>query len=497
MPERTTVPIAPLPQFEADLAEHEAAEQDRLAYERLNAPKTIVIRHGIMKLVAELPYNGEAKPGCGSKIVATTTRGTELGEMLTSTCPNSGCAKSVSRKEMLEYIENSGGRNYPFSQSGRILRIATKEDIDAQAAIEADRSRIRSEVSRLAREHGHDFKVVEAEAILGGERLTVYVASEHRVEARAFTEAVEKHTQTRVTVRAIGARDEARITADYERCGQHCCCKNFLKVLKPVSMRSAKQQKATLEPLKISGRCGRLMCCLRYEDSTYQDLKKNLPNRKKHVGTPEGNGIVIDSQILTQLVLVELDGPARTRVAIPVENLTEPSDEAPATAEPTRTDRPRRDSQRDARREPKREPRRDDRRPSTPASSPDSGQAAGPAAPPTDQEGATEGEPRKKRRRRRKRSERGEAGPTGQSQTDQSSTDQTPSADGTPSNESTAGAPSSGPSAEGDGDAGGPTRKKRRRRRRRRGSGEGGGGESGGAGGTNPPTGSGPDTPSG
>jgi cell fate regulator YaaT (PSP1 superfamily) len=81
-------------------------------------------------------------------------------------------------------------------------------------------------------------------------------------------------------MRHVGARDEARLTADYERCGQYCCCKNFLKVLKPISMKSAKVQKATLDPLKISGRCGRLMCCLRYEDETYEELKAKLPKLK-------------------------------------------------------------------------------------------------------------------------------------------------------------------------------------------------------------------------
>ena len=373
------MPITPLPQFEADLAEHLAEQEDREAYERLNAPKTIVIKHGVMGLVAELPYNGTAKPGCGSKMVARTTRGTELGEMLTSTCPNSGCSKSVSRKEMLDYIDRSGGRDYPFTDKGQILRIATKEDLDAQAAIESDKSRLRSEVARLAQRMGVPGKVVEVEAILGGERLTVYVASEQRIESRQFNDELEKVYRTRVFVRPVGARDEARLTADYERCGQHCCCKNFLKVLKPISMRSAKQQKATLEPLKISGRCGRLMCCLRYEDSTYQDLKSNLPNRKARVGTPDGDGIVIDSQILTQLVLVRLDGPEGTQVAVPVEELTPPvnaiapppdsyapvrgSQRSSTPGRPQQADRQDRSDRADRPERPSRGPRDEQRRP--------------------------------------------------------------------------------------------------------------------------------------
>jgi hypothetical protein len=128
----------------------------------------------------------------------------------------------------------------------------------------------------------------------------------------------------------IGARDEARLTADYEKCGQHCCCKNFLKVLKPVSMKSAKTQKASLDPLKISGRCGRLMCCLRYEDETYEELKKRLPKNKSRVGTSDGPGTVIDSKILVQLVLVRLDHNGED-VAVPVEELL-PVDACPQPA---------------------------------------------------------------------------------------------------------------------------------------------------------------------
>ncbi|NBQ15340.1 MAG: hypothetical protein EBU31_12240, partial [Proteobacteria bacterium] len=111
---------------------------------------------------------------------------------------------------------------------------------------------------------------------------------------------------------------------------QHCCCKNFLKVLKPVSMKSAKTQKASLDPLKISGRCGRLMCCLRYEDETYEELKKRLPKNKSRVGTSEGPGTVIDSKILVQLVLVRLDHNGED-IAVPVEELL-PVDACPQPA---------------------------------------------------------------------------------------------------------------------------------------------------------------------
>ena len=325
------MPILPLPQFEADLAQLE--EEDRKVYEALKAPKTLVVRFGCMKLVGEFPSDGSIKPGCGSKLVCRTHRGTEVCEMLTSTCPNSGCSKSVSRKEMLGYIENSGGRDYPFFTEGRVLRLATPEDLDRQNAIEQSKHELTMNGRRRVEELGLRMKMVDAEPLLGGERVTFYYSSEERVDFRELIRLLSNDVHTRVELRQVGARDEARLTADYEKCGQYCCCKNFLKVLKPISMKSAKVQKATLDPLKISGRCGRLMCCLRYEDQTYEDLKKNLPRKKSRVGTPEGDGMVIDGQILTQLVLVRLDGLDKDGkfrdVAVPVENLEAPKSLTP------------------------------------------------------------------------------------------------------------------------------------------------------------------------
>jgi cell fate regulator YaaT (PSP1 superfamily) len=311
------MPIIPLPQFEADL------EADRKAYEALKAPTSMVVRFGVMRLIGEYPYDGSAKPGCGSKIVVRTHRGTELAEMLTSTCPNGGCGHAVTRKQMLAYVENSGGRDYPFFTEGKVLRIATVEDLNQQAALDAQKPEMvrkaREIVSRVGLQE--KMKMVEVEPLLGGERLTFYFYGEERVDFRPVVMELAAIYHNRIELRQIGARDEARLAADYEKCGQHCCCRQFLKVLKPVSMKQAKIQKATLDPLKISGRCGRLMCCLRYEENTYDELKKNLPKKKVPVMTPDGPGIVIDTQILTQLVLVRMDATGED-AAYPVESLT-------------------------------------------------------------------------------------------------------------------------------------------------------------------------------
>jgi cell fate regulator YaaT (PSP1 superfamily) len=138
-------------------------------------------------------------------------------------------------------------------------------------------------------------------------------------------------------MRQIGSRDEAKLLGDVESCGQVCCCIKFLQLLKPVNMRMAKMQKATLDPSKISGYCGRLKCCLRYEDENYLELKRKLPKRNTWVQTKRGDGRtiqgrVVDTQILTQLVVVESEGGERTALSV--------EDIKPMQAPPPKRDKP-------------------------------------------------------------------------------------------------------------------------------------------------------------
>ena len=491
------MPIVPLPQFEADVAElererlveslrckgHDSEQLAGLSLDELKIldgkkkPDTLVVRYGRMKMIGEFPYSGDMTPGCGSKLVVRTHRGVEMGEMLTSTCPNAGCGSSVTRKEMLEYIENSGGRQYPFSTDGKVLRIATKEDMDAQAQLEQSAHAIRTEAKALAESLGLEMKIVEAEPILGGERLTFYYLSEDRVDFRELVRELGARHRTRIDMRQVGARDEARLVADYEKCGQYCCCKNFLKVLKPISMKSAKVQKATLDPVKISGRCGRLMCCLRYEDETYADLAKRLPKRKARVGTPDGDGTVIQTQILTQLVLVRFDD-GRDDQAYPVEEIGKPG-ERPASSGPARQPEPRRESGR--------RPARggDAGRTAAKDGGPDRGASERAESGDGDAGGAT----KKKRRRRRRRKRTGEG--AGE-QPGGAASGRTPDpAGGGPAEAAPAGGDHPGGEARDgaprdkageQGGEGGPTKKKRRRRRRRRRGGESGGGPDAGGG---------------
>ena len=303
--------------------------------------------------------------------------------------------------------------------------------------------------------------------------------------------------------------------ADYERCGQHCCCKNFLKVLKPISMKSAKIQKATLDPLKISGRCGRLMCCLRYEDATYEELRKRLPKNKTRVGTPEGPGIVVDSKILVQLVLVQLDSPDGgfgREVAVPVEDLMDPN-ECPKPGEvggsdPLRGMSPRSVKQKLAAERGEKLAKQDRYREKSggPKSPVGEASAAAPAPAPTPAQpsaagdaSAATGESATKKKRRRRRKKKGGGNPADPNapaaaggttpniamggadrddgddtdDTDDTADDITDEAGGDAGSSAADGATGE-PGQPGDGGR----RKRRRRRKKRRG---GGGGESGGA----------------
>ena len=397
------------------LAEQDLEREKELA-ELRRLPESVVVRYGTMGNIAELRYEATERPGCGTRVVARTPRGVELAVVLTTTCPNGGCGHNLSRKQMLAYIDRSGGKQYPFTNDGKVLRIATPEDIHEQAHLDANRSQYSNAAKQYIRELDLPMKLVDTEALLGGDRIVFHFMSEGRIDFRELVRRLAADFHTRIEMRQVGSRDEARLVADYEKCGQHCCCKQFLKVLKPVSMRSAKIQKATLDPSKISGRCGRLMCCLRYEDATYDDLRKRLPPRNTRLLTPDGPAIVFNTQILTQLVMVELESN-HTRAAYPVEELEklkgqpipEPGEIAEQQREARSRDRTARQDQR--RRDTKAPtPLRDEAPPADDADLPaeqaeliDDSQPIDQPAVADTQALDADGKPKRKRRRRRRR----------------------------------------------------------------------------------------------
>jgi cell fate regulator YaaT (PSP1 superfamily) len=278
-----------------------------------------VIRYGVMGYVGEFT----CKPGLtfawGSKVVIQTERGIELGEPVGVPCPGCGCDLTVPQPALHAYIKSSG-TEFCRPRAGRILRVANEQDIREHNHLNAHLTEDVAYCAEAAYRLGIDTKIVTAEHLLGGERIVFYFAAPTRIDFRQLVKELAQRYRTRIEMRQVGARDEARLVGDYEVCGRECCCKNFLKKLRPVNMKMAKLQKSTLDPSKVSGRCGRLRCCLRFEHYGYEELAQRLPRTGSRVGTELGPATVVDRQILTQLVSVRTDD--NRVVVIPLEEIT-------------------------------------------------------------------------------------------------------------------------------------------------------------------------------
>jgi len=266
----------------------------------------MVVRFGLMRRVGLFRHSLDKIPPHGTKVVIRTERGVEMGEFLAMVGEEDQSWPTCLRRERLqEYVRCSAG-GYPLRREGVVLRLANHQDIVDHRHLESSAREEAAFCGEQILQLKLPMKVVAAEHLLGGERIAFYFCAESRVDFRELVRRLAGEYRTRVELRQVGARDEARLVADYERCGLRCCCQEFLKDLHPVSMRMAKMQKATLDPSKISGRCGRLMCCLRYEDDGYEELRQKLPRRNTWVRTAERVGRVVETQILTQLVRLEL-----------------------------------------------------------------------------------------------------------------------------------------------------------------------------------------------
>jgi cell fate regulator YaaT (PSP1 superfamily) len=153
--------------------------------------------------------------------------------------------------------------------------------------------------------------LVDVEAIHGHERMVFYYLARSGSTSGSWSRTWHAPSSTRIEMRQIGVRDEAKLLADYGDCGKPVCCNTHLSRMPPVSMRMAKVQKTTLDPSKISGRCGRLKCCLRYEFDTYQALEQQLPAVGVRVVTARGSGRVLALEVLARKVVVEFEDRRR------------------------------------------------------------------------------------------------------------------------------------------------------------------------------------------
>jgi cell fate regulator YaaT (PSP1 superfamily) len=273
----------------------------------------MLVRYGRMRLLGLFEHNESQIPAVPTRVVVKTEKGMELGNLVGQLSSYRTGQLRMADEQIKKYFDDS---EIPFTAepAGRFVRYATAEDINEEKHFKKIAQEEAGFCRKLIKELNLPMKIVDAEHILGGERVIFYFMADARVDFRELVKQLAQEYQTRIEMRQIGSRDEAKILGDVESCGQQCCCIRFLKSLKPVNMRMAKLQKATLDPSKISGYCGRLKCCLRYEDKTYTELKKLLPHRNSRVRTQQGEGRVIDYQILSQLIIVELDNGTKTVV---------------------------------------------------------------------------------------------------------------------------------------------------------------------------------------
>ena len=237
-----------------------------------------VVRYGVMRFLGVFSTSAGREYRRGAKVVARTDRGLEAGEVLCEAAPDA-----------LAQLRDPG--------AGQILREMMPEDLNELGRIRqqgrAEMETCQQHVDRL----GLKMQLVDVEHIFGGERVVIYYLSESRVDFRELVRTLAGEFQTRIEMRQIGVRDEAKLLADYGDCGCPVCCNNHLVQMPPVSMRMAKLQKATLDPTKISGRCGRLKCCLRYEYETYeqlQQLRKDEPPEAENDETQVADDEIIN-----------------------------------------------------------------------------------------------------------------------------------------------------------------------------------------------------------
>jgi cell fate regulator YaaT (PSP1 superfamily) len=247
-----------------------------------------VVRHGVMRDLGVFASRGSDVFARGDHVIARTSRGLEAGEVL---CEANELALA----------------NLQDPKNGQILRERNADDAGELRRLMEQQRHEFAACQRHIEELKLDMRLVDVERIYGGERVVVYYLAEDRVDFRQLVKSLATEFQTRIEMKQIGVRDEAKLLADYGDCGKPVCCNTHLSEMPPVSMRMAKLQKATLDPSKISGRCGRLKCCLRYEYDTYQELQKDLPPLGAEIITSEGRGRVLAQEILAGRILVEME----------------------------------------------------------------------------------------------------------------------------------------------------------------------------------------------
>lgn len=220
-------------------------------------------------------------------VIVETSRGVECGRVA---IPN----KDVPDEEIVHPLK-------------KLIRIATKED---RRRLE-DNARKEKEAMKICEQkiadHGLEMKLVDVEYTFDNSKILFYFTADGRVDFRALVKDLASVFRTRIELRQIGVRDESKMLGGLGVCGRPFCCSSFLGEFHPVSIKMAKEQGLSLSPTKISGTCGRLMCCLKYEQEAYTDLLKHTPKVGAIVKTPLGRGLVVESNLLSRTLKVKMD----------------------------------------------------------------------------------------------------------------------------------------------------------------------------------------------
>ncbi len=223
----------------------------------------------------------------GEQVIVETARGVEIGTVSYPVC-------EVSDESVRDELKP-------------VIRKATPEDL---ASFEANKAR-EKDAYRICQEKIQKFKLdmslVDAQYTFDGRKLTFYFTSDDRVDFRELVKELASVFHTRIELRQIGVRDESRMLGGIGVCGNEFCCRRFLPDFQSVSIRMAKEQGKSLSPTKISGACGRLMCCLQFEQSTYEELSRLTPPVGARVKTPDGRGVVVEANVLMSTVRVRMD----------------------------------------------------------------------------------------------------------------------------------------------------------------------------------------------
>ncbi len=230
---------------------------------------------------------GDLKFAIGDKVIVETVRGTECGEVAAGN-------RLVDTEKVVMPLK-------------KVIRRATLEDIrHLEENAELEKQALEKCAEKIAA-RGLDMKLVDAEYTFDNSKVVFYFTADGRVDFRELVKDLAAVFRMRIELRQIGVRDEAKMMGGLGICGRPFCCSSFLGEFIPVSVKMAKEQGLSLNPTKISGTCGRLMCCLKYEQDGYEELIRTTPRVGAYVKTPDGNGTVVDINLMTGNITVKMD----------------------------------------------------------------------------------------------------------------------------------------------------------------------------------------------